>query len=365
LHLSARNDLRRWVAAVRAAKIVKGTRGLNFPAGVAMHAQRYLYDTELGILARSPSRRRLEAKVKRSSDTAQHTQSNGDANDPPGAMLGSMAAHEFHEARCQCQFVHECALRAGLLKGTQAAAHSGQAILELCRRRRDHLSQYASQPLEPLIDATLRSDRGTHDPDGWVDPLGQFDGRRRVEVHMRHQIELAEDHNVSRGKGIRVLDGFVGSLGHGQNDDTLRLAEVETCGTHEVADVLNEENAMLAKRQVRCRVPHRMGIEMATPPGVDLDSRHTDLANAIGVVAGLLVALDDPQRHFRPKRLESLYEQRGFSCSWARHQVQAEDAQLGPAGPVFIGETLVFSEDALLDRDQIGRACGFAGRERR
>ena len=112
---------------------------------------------------------------------------------------------------------------------------------------------------------------------------------------------------------------------HGQDDDTLCLAEVETCGAHEVADILNEENAMLAERQVRCHVSHRMGIEMATPPGVNLDSRHTGLADAIGVVAGLLVALDDPQRHFRTKRLERLYEQRGFSCSWARHQVQAED----------------------------------------
>ena len=115
----------------------------------------------------------------------------------------------------------------------------------MCRRRRDHLSQHASQPLEPLIDATLHSDRGTHDPDGWVDPLGQIDGRSRVEVHMRQEIELAEDHDVGRGKGIRVLDGFVGSLGHGQNDDTLRLAEVETCGTHEVADVLKDRKSVV------------------------------------------------------------------------------------------------------------------------
>jgi hypothetical protein len=76
-------------------------------AGVAVHAKRHLYDAELCILARSPSRRRLEAKVKRAGDAAQCTQSNGDANDLPFAVLGGMAAGKFNEARGQCQLVHD------------------------------------------------------------------------------------------------------------------------------------------------------------------------------------------------------------------------------------------------------------------
>jgi hypothetical protein len=50
----------------------------------------------------SGCRRRIRTygEVLRSGDTAQHTQSNGDADDPPAAMLSGMAARKIDEAGC-------------------------------------------------------------------------------------------------------------------------------------------------------------------------------------------------------------------------------------------------------------------------
>ena len=53
---------------------------------------------------------------------------------------------------------------------------------------------------------------------------------------------------------------------------------------------------MAVQRQPREGLGDHRRVEMAAPAGVDLDGRRAGGADAVGVVRGLLVALDDTDR---------------------------------------------------------------------
>ena len=79
-----------------------------------------------------------------------------------------------------------------------------------------------------------------------------------------------------------------------------RLAEVEGGRADEVADVLDEQHAARRGRQRLERVADHVRVEMAALAGVDLDRRRAGGADPLRIVRGLLIALDDGDRHRDP-----------------------------------------------------------------
>jgi len=73
------------------------------------------------------------------------------------------------------------------------------------------------------------------------------------------------------------------------------LAEVEARRAHEIADVLDEEHVELADGQLVQGVVHHRRIEMASVAGRDLHGGHAAVTDALGVVLGREIALDDAQ----------------------------------------------------------------------
>jgi hypothetical protein len=76
-------------------------------------------------------------------------------------------------------------------------------------------------------------------------------------------------------------------------------------------------------------VADHVGVEVAALAGVDLDGRRAGGADALGVVAGLLVAFDHRHRALPLSISMVLHQQRGLARAGAGHQVQREDAALG------------------------------------
>ena len=74
------------------------------------------------------------------------------------------------------------------------------------------------------------------------------------------------------------------------------LAEIERRRAHQVADVLDEQEAAVLGRERFDGVSHHVPVEMAALPRVDLQCARTGRANSLGVIGGLLIALDDRHR---------------------------------------------------------------------
>ena len=94
-------------------------------------------------------------------------------------------------------------------------------------------------------------------------------------------------------KHVRVLERLVVALRHGQDDDLVRLAQIERRRAHQIADVLDQQQAVVGEGELRKRIRDHLRVEMAALSGVDLHRSSAGLAHAIGVARCLLVALDD------------------------------------------------------------------------
>ena len=88
---------------------------------------------------------------------------------------------------------------------------------------------------------------------------------------------------------------------------------------------------------------------MTALAGVDLDGRRAGRADALGVIGGLLVALDHRQRQTSMQALDGVHQQRGLAGAGTGHQVQREDAVLLEVRAVLRGIIVVLCQDVALD----------------
>ncbi len=148
-----------------------------------------------------------------------------------------------------------------------------------------------------------------------------------------------------------ILQRLVLAFGHRQHHHLVRLAEVERGRADEIADVLDEEHRLLGRLQPLERAFHHARVEVAALAGVDLQRGRAGRADALGVVGGLLVALDHRDRQGRQQPLDRLGQQRRLARAGARHEVDREDAALGEELAVEARVLVVLREDVLLDLD--------------
>jgi hypothetical protein len=111
---------------------------------------------------------------------------------------------------------------------------------------------------------------------------------------------------------------------------------------------------MLVRGQLRKRLRYHGRVQVAALAGVDLDGGCAGGADAVGIEAGLLVALD--HQHVQAGRVlfESMdggAQQRGLARSGAGHQVQRAHALRGKVRAVLRGNGVVGTQHVFLDLD--------------
>jgi len=70
------------------------------------------------------------------------------------------------------------------------------------------------------------------------------------------------------------FSGFVLAFGHRQYRHLVRFAQIEGCRTDQVADVLDQQQAVVGQCEFLHRVSNHVGIEMAALAGIDLNCGH-------------------------------------------------------------------------------------------
>ena len=89
-----------------------------------------------------------------------------------------------------------------------------------------------------------------------------LDAASDIEIEMRQEIDLGQHHHARRGKGVRIFERLVVSLGHRQDRHFPRLAEIEAGRTNQVADILDEQDGIALERQAIKRVADHMRVEV-------------------------------------------------------------------------------------------------------
>lgn len=207
-------------------------------------------------------------------------------------------------------------------------------------------------PVEPRRHSITGPRRKAELSDLRIHPAGVCQSAFRIEIDMRLQVDLGEQHQIRRSEHIRVLERLVIALGDREDDHLEGFAEVECCGTHQVADVLDKRHAPRGEGKLVERVPDHMGIEMTATTGVDLHRRHAARPDAIRIVGGLLIAFDDDNLEPAFELLDGFDEERGLAGAGARHQIEGEHPALGEPRSIYCGIVIVTGKNVALDLDE-------------
>ncbi len=98
------------------------------------------------------------------------------------------------------------------------------------------------QPRQPRVDAVTGLGRHLENVRLRHDTRERVSHRGDIEVEMRDQVCLGQQHEVCLLEHDRVLERLVFTFGHGQRDDVRGLPEIIDRRAYEVAHVLDEEH---------------------------------------------------------------------------------------------------------------------------
>ena len=145
------------------------------------------------------------------------------------------------------------------------------------------------EPVQPLIEAIARA-RGEGDVfDFRMHFAGVFQGELGIELQVRKQVGLREEHQGSAVEDAGILEGLVFAFGHAEKDDLRVLAKVVAGRADQIANVLDQQQTRPMKTQfVEVAINHA-GIEMARSTCDDLAYREAKAREPSSVIVGLQI----------------------------------------------------------------------------
>lgn len=204
----------------------------------------------------------------------------------------------------------------------------------------------AAQPAVPLVDTLAVAHRQSYRLDCWIDCpcIGQCDVHIKIDIGQ--EVGLADDHEVGRLKHVRIFERLVLALCYRQNDNLCLLAEVEQRGADEITDIFDQHHRATGRSKLLESLRDHVGLKVASRSSVDLNRRCPGGANAIAVIGGGLIALDDEDRNFVLEVLNGPFQQRGLAGTGRADDVQGQDfPPLEPAS-VAHGELVVLGKQS-------------------
>ena len=173
------------------------------------------------------------------------------------------------------------------------------------------------------------------------------------------EIGLRKQDEIARAKHHRVFCGLVVALGDGEQRDVRVLSEVEARRTHEIADVLDEQDVDGCKIDRMQRVVNHMRVEVAGLAGGDLHRRHALRPDAPRIVFGLKIAFDHGDAILLANCFDRGLQQAGLSRARRGHQIDREHAAPLQMLAIVGGRVIVLIENACedLDRGMVDRLC--------
>jgi hypothetical protein len=134
-----------------------------------------------------------------------------------------------------------------------------------------------------------------------------------VEPDVRQKVSLAEDERVARAKDVRVFQGLVHALGDRDDDDARVFAQVEERRTHEIANVLDENERPRWGVELSKPMADLLGVQVAPRSRVQLHGANANRAQAYCVDVALRIAFDRADDEVAAQRVDGGLEERGLA----------------------------------------------------
>ena len=189
-----------------------------------------------------------------------------------------------------------------------ASARSTTSVPSACVTRapprgdptRASQSRHSSIPSPVFALTSIRSHARVHRVEVVEEPV-------EVEVEVRQQVDLVDQHQLAGAEHQRVLERLLLALGDRGDHDPRVLADPELGRADEVADVLDHQQVDVVERQLAGSAERTMfASRWHSPPkpgvGVELRDRHVQRGQPVGVHRALHVALEHADAHARAGR---------------------------------------------------------------
>ncbi len=129
----------------------------------------------------------------------------------------------------------------------------------------------------------------------------------------------------------------------------MRFAQIEGGRANQVTDVFDKQQAVIVRFQTLHGMANHVGVQMTPLTGIDLQRRHTGFTDTVGIVGGLLVALNHRNRQFRFQVVDTTGQQRGLAGTGTGDQIQRQDLPFLKQLSVGGGVLVVLAQDILFD----------------
>src|SRR5215212_1179566 len=164
----------------------------------------------------------------------------------------------------------------------------------LCQLRGSPVSP---QPGAPHVHAPARAGAREYAFDAGVDRVQVAEELLQVEVEVLQEVHLVHQHQIGRAEHQGVLERLLFTLGDRVDHHPRVLPDPELRRTHQVPDVLYDEDVHLVQRKLGEPRAHHVRVEVALAAEagvrVHLHQRDVEARQPVGVERRLHVALED------------------------------------------------------------------------
>jgi hypothetical protein len=208
------------------------------------------------------------------------------------------------------------------------------------------------EPGEPRIQSLAAAGRNGEHRDVGIDPVRISDQGAEIGIHVRREVDLVHQDQAGRSKDVGIFERLVVALGHRDDRHLGGLPKVKGGGTDKISDILDEQEAVVERREPIERMADHVGVEMTSLAGIDLHRRRPRRAYAVSIDRGLLIALDDGNGHAVRQRCNGADQQRGLSRSRAGNEIERHRACGGEMLAVARRVPVILGQNVALERDR-------------
>jgi hypothetical protein len=184
-----------------------------------------------------------------------------------------------------------------------------------------------------------------------ANPPNRFPGPGQVELlQMGKKVGLGDHDHIGGPEDDWIFVRFVVALGDGEKDNIQVLPQIEISGTNKVAHVFDEQDINLFQGESGKGVMDHRRVKMARHARGDLNRRDSMAADSGRVVFRFQVSFQDGDPDPGGERLESGFQQAGFSRPWRGHQVDRQDPMGIEVRPDVVCDPVISRHEIFQDR---------------
>ena len=190
-------------------------------------------------------------------------------------------------------------------------------------------------PMHPFIEAARRFARDLKDRRVVIEGAKIAMELLKTKVGVGQQVRLVQHERANFVKEQGILGGFIVAFGDAQDADLGRLAKIELRRTRDIADVFNEQQIDPVQVQFAKTPLHKRRFQMACAAGEELDHRHGEFFNALGITCCRNIAFEHGDAVAVFEKWDRALQQRRFTGAWRADEIDRGDMSVRklPADP--------------------------------